>query len=107
MAENPGQFKSGPDERRGTSGRGPSGRQKALNLVDTICGDEKNLATLKAAMQEEFDRDPMKFFTDIVVPLVPKQANATLSDVGYSTMTPAEAVAQMDQATIGGIDAPD
>ena len=102
MAECGGQFKSGPDARRGTTGRGPSGRQKALNLVDAICGDEKNLQTLKDAMQTEFDRDPMEFFRSIIVPLSNRLTSNMLSDIGYATMTPAQAVAAMDEATIGG-----
>jgi len=103
MRQNPGDFKKGPDERRGHTGRGVSGRQKALNLVDAICGNEKNLETLKQAMQARFDRDPMAFFVDIIVLLRPKQVEV-LEDIGYSVMTPAEATAAMDEATIGGDD---
>ena len=78
------------------------GRSKAINLVDIICGQAKNLATLKNALQEKFDEKPLWFFMHIVMPLAPKQLDITgLKDSGYATMTPAEAAAEMLDATIG------
>lgn len=83
----------------GGPGRPPCGRTQALNLVDWICGQEANLEKLKASMQAEFDRDPMKFFKDIVMPLAPK--NVTEGLVGGVAKTPAEVCEEMDVTTCG------
>ena len=67
---NPG----GPGRPKGSR----SGRQLALSIIDEILADEGNAARLRAALQERFDRDPVKFWTDLGAPLVPTAARVAL-----------------------------
>lgn len=103
MATKPGQFKNGKDSRRCMTGRKKCGRSQAIELVDEICGRTKNLKILKKKLQEVFNADPVLFFHEIIVPLRPKEAvDAALDpEVGFAAMTPAEACAEMDEATVG------
>ena len=97
---NPGNFSSGYDKRRNTKGRPLSGRVKALQLVDTICKNKKNLKKLKDAMQIEFDTDPMKFFKEIIMPLAPKDVSIDPNMLGFATLGSAqEQVDAMDELT--------
>lgn len=50
------------------------GRARALQTLDAMMGDERNVATLHAALQVEFDKNPVRFFRDIIIPLLPRQA---------------------------------
>ena len=52
--------------------QGYGGRRRALAVLDAMLADTGNLEKLGEAMQEEFDRDPMKFFRKIVMPLLPQ-----------------------------------
>lgn len=100
MTKHSGQFKTGVDPRRCTSGRKVCGRSKAIALVDEICGMAKNLKTLKKKLQSCFDADPIAFFNSIIVPLRPRTDVIVDDVVGYAQMTPAEAADQMDEATV-------
>lgn len=69
-----GRFISG---NRGGPGRTPggAGRQRALAIIDDLLADAGNQATLRRAFQTEFDRDPLRFFMDVVMPLLPRDVN--------------------------------
>ena len=100
---NAGGFKKGHDARRNTNGRPQCGKSKALALVDSICNKAKNLTKLKQAMQAEFDKDPLAFFQNIVVPLTPKQNYNLIAPVigEWATKTPSEIVRDMTADTLG------
>ena len=87
----------------GVGGGPKSGRARAFRVLDEICGNEENLESLRAAMQAEFDIDPMGFFRSIIMPLAPKEVAMTIDDSGFATLTPSEACAEMDKLTIGDI----
>ncbi len=95
-----GQFQPGKDPRRNTKGSPKSGRSKALALVDAICKEPKNLKSLKDALQTEFDSSPLAFFHSIIVPLRPKDTSSGEEAVGYALLTPSDACAAMDTATV-------
>ncbi len=102
-----GDFKQGKDPRRkvGRPKGAVGGRTKALHVLDAIFADEGNLKKLKDALQAWFDKSPVAFFKLMGVPLIPKKAieggDDTSNDVGYATMTPAEAAQSMDRSTSG------
>ena len=51
------------------------GRKKALRSLDRMleeCGG--NGGRLEDALQDSFNRDPLRFFIEIVMPLLPKKA---------------------------------
>ena len=49
-----------------------NGRQAALGCLDALLGEDKNIQTLRKALQVEFADDPVLFFKNIVMPLMPK-----------------------------------
>lgn len=60
--------KPGPGRPRGSV----SGRGRALQILDEIMAEEENLALLKKALQANFEANPMRFFRQIIMPLLPK-----------------------------------
>ncbi len=49
------------------------GRQLAVELLDTLLSRSDNILHLKEAMQDRFDLDPLAFFQEVAVPLMPKE----------------------------------
>lgn len=50
------------------------GRQRALMILDEIVNDPSNVEALRQAMVNAFIEDPMKFFRQIIMPLLPSEA---------------------------------
>ena len=63
------------------------GRAQALIILDSVMGDEKNKATLRAAMQAEFDKGPMRFFRTVIMPLLPRDVIVKLGEEGVIKWT--------------------
>ena len=68
-------FKSGvsgnPKGRpKGTFG----GRIQALGELDRIMAKGKNKKMLSEALEEEFQDDPVKFFKNVIMPLLPRES---------------------------------
>ena len=53
---------------------GLRGRRKALAALDQILGPGTNEKVLLERLQAELDRDTLKFFREIIMPLIPKRA---------------------------------
>ena len=51
---------------------GTGGRRAAIEAIDALMGDEDNLALFRERLQEEFEKDPLHFYNEFVIPLVPK-----------------------------------
>jgi hypothetical protein len=51
---------------------GTGGRRAAIEAIDAIMGDTENLAHFRERLQEAFDENPLQFYNDFVIPLVPK-----------------------------------
>lgn len=70
-------YKSGPvsasGNRRGRPKGAVGGRAAALMLLDKVLSKEKNKKLLEIALGKEFRADPMKFFRQIIMPLLPKE----------------------------------
>ena len=67
----------GPFEKGGPGGPGRpkgklGGRALALLRLDKMLARSENLDKLDGALQAEFDLDPVLFFKQIVMPLIPK-----------------------------------
>ena len=69
---------AGPGRPKGS----PAGRTRALLVLDEMLGEVDNRETLRAAMQAAFDKNPLKFFRQVVIPLLPKTALAA-TDTGH------------------------
>lgn len=52
---------------------------KALLTLDKMMGLEKNQEVLYNALQEEFAKDPIRFFKTILMPLFPQNVKMELS----------------------------
>lgn len=57
------------------SGAYQCGRLRALAALDRVCGDEKNIELMTAAIQADLRKDPLAFFFNRIVPLLPKSYN--------------------------------
>ena len=70
------------------------GRAKALQLLDRILGEDRVQSAMAKAMREAVLSDPMKFFRQIIMPLLPQDVKVKLGEEGamswvrISTMFP-------------------
>ena len=58
------------------------GRALALAAMDRMLAKSKNKAKLEREMDDLFQKDPMKFFKDFVMPLLPKEAKVDMANDG-------------------------
>lgn len=64
------------------------GRALALRTLDSVMAREKNQENLANALQAHFDEDPVRFFKQIIMPLLPQDVKIKLSEEGgFSWMT--------------------
>ena len=88
-----GRFVPGTRPPPGKAGR-VGGRAKALLLLDRILSEEKVQARIGQALREAVMEDPMKFFRQIIMPLLPQEIKMKLGEEGaiqwvrLSTMFP-------------------
>ena len=60
-----------------------NGRQAAISTIDSIMGDSVNLTQFRNRLQKAFTEDPIRFFQELVMPLIPKNHSlSTDSDKG-------------------------
>jgi len=52
--------------------KGLSGRSAALARFDAVCKNKRNLSAIEKALSAECQRDPLAFWKDYIVPLLPK-----------------------------------
>ena len=78
MAFQPGQSGNPAGRPKGSYG----GRIKALAALDKMLGRKKSQDALVKALQLEFDKDPVRFFKTIVMPLLPKESKLQLDREG-------------------------
>lgn len=70
----PGQSGNPKGKPKGLQG----GRMQALGILDRMMAKEENLAMLESALEEAFRKKPVWFFTNIVMPLLPKETKGVL-----------------------------
>ena len=63
-------------------GRGLGGRSKALRTLDAMLATEGNQQRLKDALQEYFNKNPIRFFRTIIMPLLPKETRLEMASEG-------------------------
>lgn len=76
-SKNDTRFKPGNKAHLGGTNRGGnrfSGRSLVLHALDAVLARKKNIKAFKDAMQAEIDKDPMTFFRNTIVPLLPPGA---------------------------------
>jgi len=66
----------------GGPGRPIGGRRKTLDSLDAMLANEKNLIKFEKALQDEFDKDPLKFWKEYAFPLLPRNIELTGFDGG-------------------------
>ena len=70
----PGQSGNPKGKPKGLQG----GRMQALGALDRIIAKEENLLLIEDALEEELRKRPLWFFTNIVMPLLPKETKGVL-----------------------------
>lgn len=58
------------------------GRARALATLDALLEEEETQAKLKAALRKSFDKDPVKFFKSILMPLMPQNVKVEMRAEG-------------------------
>lgn len=71
----PGQSGNPAGSKKGVLG----GRSAALRELDAMLAKAENLRVLREALEKDFRKNPMRFFKDVVMPLLPKQAVSQLN----------------------------
>ena len=68
-------FKSGESGNpRGRPVGSGSGRTRVLSVLDQILSEADSLEAMHAAFMAEFKKSPVRFFRQIVMPLLPREA---------------------------------
>ena len=58
------------------------GRIRALAGLDQLLSRKKNQHALIAALEEDLNKDPVKFFKTVVMPLLPREAKLSVDHAG-------------------------
>ena len=77
MQYQPGHRNPGPGRPKGSV----SGRARALQVLDELLSQDDNQEQLRAALDSLFKRDPVRFFRNIVMPLLPRHAVMTMESI--------------------------
>lgn len=51
-----------------------SGRSKILSALDNLLSEQSTLDEMRAAFEVELKKNPVRFFRDIIMPLLPREA---------------------------------
>ena len=51
-----------------------SGRSKILSALDGLLSEQSTLDEMRAAFEVELRKNPVRFFRDIIMPLLPREA---------------------------------
>jgi hypothetical protein len=79
----PHQFQPGMCANPAGRGKGNvGGRAQALLLLDSLMAEEGNKAKLRDAMQANFNANPMRFFRQIIMPLLPRDVMLKMGEDG-------------------------
>ena len=67
---------------RGRPSGSYGGRIQALAALDKVLAKKKNQSALLRALEQEFEKDPIRFFKTIIMPLLPKESKLKLDQDG-------------------------
>ena len=79
-----------PDNSMNLGGRpkgSVGGRAQALMVLDALMADDRNKTKLRSAMQASFDQNPMRFFRQIIMPLLPRDVMLKMGEEGVVKWT--------------------
>ena len=77
------QFQPGVCANPGGRGKGNvGGRGQALLILDSLMAEDGNKAKLRDAMQSNFDANPMRFFRQVIMPLLPRDVMLKMGEEG-------------------------
>lgn len=80
--------------------QGNTGRNVALKVLDFMLNKRINRKRLLKGLQEKLKEDPLGFFKEIVMPLLPREKTVGAEvNIGLANLTPDQLVLAMDQAT--------
>ena len=85
-----------PGRRKGSV----SGRAAALKTLDSMLGDERNQENLRHALQASFDNDPVRFFKQIIMPLLPTEVKMKLGADEEGGLPPPAATFNIQQFNV-------
>lgn len=87
----------------GSPGR-MSGRLTALRVLDQMLNQEGNRRKLREALQRRFDSNPVRFFKEFVIPLLPRTTNMVFTESsGMTNLAPNHVVCDMDRLMTGSV----
>lgn len=90
-----GRFKTGnPGKQAGTK----CGRARALAILDKMLEAEGNLEVLQKALEADFHKNPMRFFRQIIMPLLPKETKVEMQAEGKVVWTRLQDAFALDEA---------
>jgi len=78
-----------------------NGRTRALFVLDEVLSDANNRKRLRDKFEEAIKVDALRFFTQIVMPLLPKNTTIDLNVNQQVASTPDQIVLMMDAVTLG------
>jgi hypothetical protein len=64
------------------SNKGVGGRALALMTLDKMMARAKNQTLLDAAFQKDFENDPVRFFRQLIMPLIPQEFKVKMQEEG-------------------------
>jgi hypothetical protein len=85
------------------------GRMQALHTLDKLLARRKTQATLIRALDEEFKKNPIGFFRNIIMPLLPREARLNLEHDGvleWKSMLGPSATVAVDAPPTGEVVGP-
>lgn len=95
-----------PGQSGNALGRPLGGRSRALRALDDMLNEEGNAKLLRDTLQYEFKKDPYKFFRVIIMPLLPREAQAERQAqrliLSFATVPPKEKVIDVEDETNKG-----
>ncbi len=78
-----GQFQPGESGNPGGRPKGScGGRVQALSALDAMLAKRRNQQALVRALEEDFIRNPVRFFKTVVMPLLPKESKLSVEREG-------------------------
>lgn len=77
-----------------------AGRSMAFAIIDELCAEVGTQELFKAALEKHLKEDPLAFYREFVVALVPKESQI-LAVGAWAEKTPGEIAEMMTRNTIG------
>ena len=77
------------------------GRIQALAALDEMLGKKKNRHRLRRALEADLQKDPVRFFKTVIMPLLPREAKLSLDHDGIVEWRSLLGTAGSGQSAVG------